>query len=265
MHITRSYLSRYQHGECQHVWQVLYTLGTNVHQAEVYPDAWAVAIETMQRVRHNVEILIPRLEELGYQFGYEWLKDEWLNVDEEWIEIQPALFAPPPANIIKQIRDFEAQAGPLPLSIKAFYSEVGEINFFGRHPTWEHLFEREKSLEQPPSNLDPLAVIGFSEKILEDYISWREVMQKKGLKASSYPLMISVDSDLKYDVSGSGIYEIEVPNPSADAMLLNEWHNTTFVNYLRICLQYGGLPGLQYISGFLSEELSYLRQDLLPI
>jgi hypothetical protein len=51
----RSYLSRYQHGECQQVWQELHTLGTNVHQADVYPDAWAVAIETMKRVRHNVK------------------------------------------------------------------------------------------------------------------------------------------------------------------------------------------------------------------
>jgi hypothetical protein len=51
----RSYLSRYQQGECQQVWQELHTLGTNVHQADVYPDAWAVAIETMKRVRHNVK------------------------------------------------------------------------------------------------------------------------------------------------------------------------------------------------------------------
>ena len=260
-----SYLSRYQQGECQHVWQELYTLGTNVHQADVYPDAWAVAIETMKRVRHNVEILIPRLEELRYQFGYEWMKEEWSDVDEEWIAIQPALYAPPPVNILEQILHFETLAGPLPLSLKAFYREVGEVNFFGKHLTWEHLFEREKPSGQPPSNLDPLAVIGLSEKIFADYISWQEAMQKQGLETSSYPLMISLDYDLKYNVSGSGAYEIEIPQATADAMLLNEWHQTTFVNYLRICFQYGGLPGLQFISGFLAEELSYLRKDLLPI
>ena len=259
----RSYLSRYQQGEYQQVWQDLYMLSTGVYQADVYADAWAVAIETMKRVRHNIEILIPRLEKLGYEFGYEWLKEEWPDVDEEWIAIQPALYAPPPANITEQIQHFEALAGPLPLSIKAFYSEVGEVNFFGRHISWDHLFEREQPLEKPPSNLDPFAVIGLSEKIFGDYISWREEMQKQGLETRSYPLMIALDYDLKYTVSGSGAYEMEVPNASADGILFNEWHTTTFVNYLRICLHYGGLPGLQYISGFLSKELSYLRKDLL--
>jgi hypothetical protein len=151
----------------------------------------------------------------------------------------------------------------LPLSIKAFYSEVGEVNFFGRHISWDHLFEREQPLEKPPSNLDPFAVIGLSEKIFGDYISWREEMQKQGLETRSYPLMIALDYNLKYNVSGSGAYEIEVPKASADALLLNEWHQTTFINYLRICLEYGGLPGLQYISDFLSKELSYVRKDLL--
>jgi hypothetical protein len=207
--------------------------------------------------------LIPRLEALGYQFGYEWVKEAWLDVDEEWIAIQPARYAPPPADIVERIQRFEELAGPLPLSIRAFYSEVGEVNFFGRHLLWDQLFEREKRPGRPSSNLDPLSVKGLDEKIFEDYVSWREAMQEEG--SSSYPLMVAVDDELKYNVSGSGAYEIKIPNASADAMLLNEWHQTTFVNYLRICLHYGGLPGLQHISSFLSEELSYLRKELLPI
>ena len=260
-----SYLSRYQQGECQPVWQELDALGKDVHQAEMYHDAWAVAVETMKRVRHNVEVLIPRLEVLGYQFGYEWLKEERPDVDEEWIATQPMRYAPPLPNSAEQIQRFERLAGPLPLSIRAFYSEVGEINFFGRHPSWEQLFERERPRGQPPSNLDPLAVRRLAEDTFQDYISWQKVMQKQGMETSSYPLMISLDYELKYNVSGSGAYEIELPNASADAVLLHEWHQTTFVNYLRISLHYGGLPGLQRISSFIPDELAYLRKDLLPI
>lgn len=261
----RSYLSRYQQGECQQIWQELYALGTNVHRAEVYPDAWAVAIETMKHVRHNVEILIPRLEKLGYQFGYEWLEEERPDIDEEWIAIQPARYAPPPPNIAERIQHFEELAGPLPLSIRAFYSEVGEVNFFGRHLSWEQIFIRERPRGQPPSNLDPLAVRGLDEDTFEDYLSWREAMQEQGIEGGLYPLMVALDYELKYNVSGSGAYEIEVPNATADAMILHEWHHTTFVNYLRICLHYGGLPGLQLISSFIPDELAYLREDLLPI
>ena len=32
-------------------------------------DALAVAMETMKRSRHNVELIIPKLEKLGYKFG----------------------------------------------------------------------------------------------------------------------------------------------------------------------------------------------------
>ena len=40
----------------------------------LYQDAVAVAYETMRRARHNIEILIPRLVSLGYQFGYGWVQ-----------------------------------------------------------------------------------------------------------------------------------------------------------------------------------------------
>ncbi len=263
--MKKSFLSRYQQGECLEVWQELYDLGTKVHQVEMYPDAWAVAIETMRRVRHNIEILIPRLEMLGYQFGYEWMKNEWPNTDDEWIATQPALYVAPSPDSIEEIQNFETLVGPLPLSIRAFYSEVGEVNFFGKHPLWEQVFKRERPLGYPPSNLDPLSVKKLDEDIFEDYISWREAIQEQVEEMRSYPLMIAVDYELKYNISGSGAYEIEVPNASVDAMLLHEWHQTTFVNYLRICLHYGGLPGLQYISNFLPEELAYLREGLFPI
>jgi hypothetical protein len=166
---------------------------------------------------------------------------------------------------VEQIQRFEELAGLLPLSLRVFYSEVGEVNFFGRQRSWEQLFEREKPGGHPPSNLDPLAVRGLHEDTYEDYVSWREAKQEQGVETDLYPLLIAVDYELKYDVSGSGAYEIEVPNAAADGMLLGEWHRTTFVNYLRICLHYGGLPGLQSISHLLPDELAYLRKDLLPI
>ncbi len=259
-----SYLARYQQGDCEQVWSELYALGAEIHREEIYPEALAVALETMRRVRHNVEVVMPRLEELGYEFGYAWLEEERPDVTEEWVVWQPARYALPSADIVEQIQWFEELAGPLPLSIRAFYREVEEVNFFGRQRSWEQLIEREKPHGHPPSNLDPLAVRGLHEDTCEDYISWREAMQEQGGEAEPYPLLIAVDYELKYDVSGSEAYEMEVPNAAADGMLLHEWHQTTFVNYLRICLRYAGLPGLERIQAHISEELSYLTHDLLP-
>jgi hypothetical protein len=63
------YLTRYQQGDCEQVWEELYALGPAVRQGDLYPDAEAVALETMRRVRHNIEVVIPRREEIGYEFG----------------------------------------------------------------------------------------------------------------------------------------------------------------------------------------------------
>jgi|SRR5579871_12870 len=43
-------------------------------------DAAAVATETMKRVRHNVEVLIPRLAEMGYRFVLVFWQEHSLTV-----------------------------------------------------------------------------------------------------------------------------------------------------------------------------------------
>jgi hypothetical protein len=56
------------------VWAELLALGTAVREKPLYADALAVARETMRRARHNIEVLIPRLVAVGYQFGYGWVQ-----------------------------------------------------------------------------------------------------------------------------------------------------------------------------------------------
>jgi hypothetical protein len=230
--IMRELLERFRRGECEQVWEELYALGPAVRQGDLYPDAQAVALETMRRVRHNIELLIPRLEELGYEFGYAWMKQERFRVDETWRAEQPVRYTSPPSAINERLQRFEEQAGLMPLSLRAFYREVGGVNFVGRHPAWEQLFEAQRTHGIVPSNLDPLVVWGF-ELIDHYYASLDE--------ESPFQLPIAADYELKYDISGAGPYWIEMPDAAADALLLGEWHQTTFVNYLRLCLHYGGL------------------------
>jgi len=255
----KSFFTRYQQGECEQVWNELYTLGPAVRKVDVYPDAEMVAVETMRRARQNIELLIPRLEEIGYAFGYAWAQEEAF-IGELWIAHQPPRYTPPPPNIDERIQHFEEQAGLLPLSVRAFYREVGGVNFVGQHSSWEHLFSASRTRSIALTNLDPLFVRALNEDIFTDYTEWQS-----GEEESLYPLPIAPDYEFKYYTSGAGAYEIEIPNAAADAKLLGEWHQTTFVNYLRICLHYGGLPGLQYISHLILDELAYLRKDLLPL
>jgi hypothetical protein len=61
-------LRRYQAGEHEAVWADMRALGPRVREAPHFEDAWAVARETMRRARHNVELIIRRLDEIGYRF-----------------------------------------------------------------------------------------------------------------------------------------------------------------------------------------------------
>src|SRR5437899_1662259 len=63
-----TFLERYQAGERAAVWDDLVSLGDAVRHEPYYKDATAVANETMRRARHNVELLIPRLDAMGYRF-----------------------------------------------------------------------------------------------------------------------------------------------------------------------------------------------------
>ena len=251
------FLQRYRQGEYQQVWDELDALGAGVRERLVHAEALAVAHETMQRVRHNIEVVIPHLEALGYQFGYAWIQQQ-PPVDDTWVAEQPARRILPSVETPQRLERFEELVGAIPLSVRAFWSEVGAVNFVGAHPHWEELFQRYRGRGLEPPNLDPLFVEGLSEQLLDLYADERSQGE------AHFPLPLAPDAYLKYHISGSGGYEITLPDPSADAPLLNEWHHTTFVNYLRICLHYGGLPGLQRISTSLPEELAYVREGLIP-
>src|SRR5580704_13608842 len=63
-----TFLERYQAGDHIQVWADLEALGDAVRETRYFVDAQAVANETMKRVRHNAEVVVARLESLGYQF-----------------------------------------------------------------------------------------------------------------------------------------------------------------------------------------------------
>lgn len=63
-----TFLERYQAGDRAAVWDDLVALGEGVRHELYYADAAAVAAQTMRRARHNVELLIQRLDAMGYRF-----------------------------------------------------------------------------------------------------------------------------------------------------------------------------------------------------
>src|SRR5579871_469525 len=104
-----SYFQRYIKGECVAVWDELMALGESVREAPLYSDAWAVAKETMRRVRYNLALVAPRLRALGYVFLHDPLPQthQLPRYIREWIDTNPPLFTNPPADITHQLETFE--------------------------------------------------------------------------------------------------------------------------------------------------------------
>ena len=135
---------------------------------------------------------------------------------------------PPGARVRKEIAGFEKEFGVLPLSLRAFYEVVGEVNLIGHHPS---LAPRDGQIAP-----DPLVVYGFDEGAVE-----YDEDDDDGETPSA--ITIAPDDLHKADTSGGDPYEMAIPDPRADGELLNERHDLFFVDYLRLCFRFGGFPG----------------------
>ncbi len=294
-----TFLERYQNGDREAVWDELVALGVNVREEPFYADARAVARETMQRARANVEMLHQRLTALDYRFEY----------PNEAVQ-------PPAPDAAAGLDEFERVVGQIPLSLRAWCEIVGEVNFIGNHPSLAFYGSRAaarapvhkplpalkpgnplqammKSLEamnpallqqvqqqvaaaaapQPekangsPVLSDPLVVQAARELSLDVYREWQEDQTEADDDEESDPFYVTVAPDVyhKANTSGGAAYEINLPNAAADALLLNEAHHTTFVAYLRIAFHWGGFPGLEGKANPDEGLLRSLREGLLPI
>src|SRR4051794_12949391 len=117
-----NYLERYLNGEYVAVWDELQALGPAVRRAPHKAPAQAVAVETMQRVRRNCERLVTRLQALGYVFGV--YPDGSAGYMSEGVLV-------PPSDVRDDLAELKELAGPLPLSLTAFWEQVGSVDFVG--------------------------------------------------------------------------------------------------------------------------------------
>lgn len=246
------FYNRYQQGLHQEVYDELLSMQEHIYDPSIYNDALSVMREIMRRVKYNIEILVSHLIEIKYQF----LKgDSWTSasIQERFREANdidnPAFRAATPLDI-EQANSLEQLTGTLPLSLKCWFEEIGEVDFVG-------LFPQEERMHGP--RLNPLYIyrIGTILPIVTQFIEiggWQEEPE----------LLLSPDCYHKYGYSGGAAYTMLLPSKNLDAPLLNEPHGTTFVNYLRICMQWGGFPGLEQDNKLSQGDLDFLIKDLIP-
>ncbi len=232
------YLERYLQGENEQVWAELQELGPAVREEPVHAQARKVADETMRRVRRNCERIIERLRAIGYKFG--------LYPDGSVPPYAPGELVAPSEASRADMRTLEDSVGPLPISLVAFWQQVGSVNLIGLAPSW-------------PTGLDPL-VVEAPEAGVSDLDGMEFMLEDRG----HFEAGLAPDVFHKDNVSGGSAYAAALPDTNMDFLFRNEPHNLLFVPYLRLAiLRYGGFPGLEGRSdGF--APLRVLVQDLEP-
>jgi len=221
---------RYLNGETKAVYDDIYTLGSKAFDDIYRREVEKVMEETFKRVGFNLTIIYNELMNLGYLFK----SDFKFNFEKPLhppLENTEALLE----KLELAVKDF----GFVPLSLKYFYQLVGGVNF-----TWD--FETNKKLMWDMA--DPIQVSSLDslvEVVTNKY--WKEDMQQY-LDDSDFGcafLEISADDLHKDNVSGGQPYTVEITRqPAVDARLMNEPNGTTFINYLRICFENCGFPGI---------------------
>lgn len=329
------WLSRYQAGEHEAVWAEMTALGGDVRQPPHLDHAWAVARESMRRARHNVELIISRLDGIGYQFWNGergtlapqrlkmWLGGRTIEYPSpeaaarDALSIDPSItptagmrhhveqakqrlasllgpfmeqqrlaaehqeqrlkkqaeitdhredggvFSPPTKGEIAFIRKLEKKGMFLPLSLRAWAEQVGDVTLAGAHPAlcfWE-------DADFPGVHADPLMVtLDHFMFFIEGWVESCDAGEDPGVidpvlgwDAEAKARLAVADEQLDYG------YTMEMPNAAADAPLAGEPHNTGFVDYLRIAFRWGGFPGWERHEKRPEQELRLLADGLLPI
>src|SRR5262245_7775914 len=194
----------------------------------------------MRRTLGNLEVLHDRLLSMGYRFSHP----------------ESALLSPSP-EVEDEIRFLEAHIGEVPLALTMFYRVVGSVDFTGAHPEWE-------GCEYP----DPIVVYPLSDAVSEakEYLELKSPEEEYWASNSGiFRVPIAADYYHKEDVGGGMWYGVEFPNRNDDPELLEEWHHTTFVGYLRLCFEWGGFSGLERAEVSHSWPLAKLKQGLAAI
>ncbi len=214
-----NFYDRYMAGETTAVYDDIDKLTEHALSFAHRHDVEKVLNETFQRVAYNLKIIYQELLAIGYVF----------NANDSEHFLKP--LHPPLKNteqLLQRLDRATEGLGFVPLSLQYFYRTVGGVNF-----VWDY----ENNADLMWALADPLQILSLDA--LVEYIdhNWQQDMHALVLdnpKQSAY-LDISADDLHKDNISGGQPYAIALTEkPSVDSLVLFEYHNTAFIDYLRL-------------------------------
>jgi hypothetical protein len=220
-------LERYLNGERDAVWAELRAAEESVREEPLFSEAQAVLREAMTRVRRNIQTIVTFLEGEGYRFGTYPQGDTPLEGVQPREDFSDLPLGMPLPDVLERMKAFEAEFGAIPLSLKMFWEVVGSVNLVGHHPDWY-------------SYSNPLwveAIDGALEMAIQEY------------EDQDMRIPIAPDIYHKDNVSGGEGYYLNLPNNCFDGAFWYEDSEVSFLEFLRINLEYAGFPGCKFDLG----------------
>jgi hypothetical protein len=202
----------------------------------------------MRRARQNVQTLLDRLCKQNYRF------------------VHPAqAHVPPKENPTDLLDELEDVGVFLPIALRAWIEEVGEVNFMGSSPEWPYpayLFPDSRKADRVWCT-DPLVIGAAPDLIHDTFAEWQWRRNEQGAdSAGRFRIAIAPDDLHKANLSGGAPYELAADRLAVDAVLLNERRCVTFVAYLRHSFAWGGFPGFELIDDHPPQAVESLREGL---
>lgn len=221
-------LDRYRAGEFEAVWRDIRMLGDI--EGDLRAEILAVAEETLRRAARNADLLSERLRAEG------------------WRPLFGQLRTPPSPGDVKLFKKIESITdGPLPPTLRAFWTIVGGIDWVWDHDCGESL--PYLCADIPMDEMDPLCVHAASNigYLLEEWEAQRD--QPDPDLTGPFQLELAPDYLHKANISGGAPYSIILPFFGADPEFAYEQHGLPFLDYLRLSFRWAGFPGLDEYGG----------------
>ncbi len=214
---------RYQNGETTAVYADIAELGQKAFGAPYHADVNHVLKETFSRVAYNLNVIHKGLTGIGYLFKREFPYNSDRPLLKPFLQTE---------RLLQRLETTVKPFGYVPESLKMFYRAVGGCNF-----AWDY----ETNEDYIWVYADPVQIIALDDLVsivCEEEENWKEDMRQYFEEDHIAFLELSADYYHKDNTSGGAPYAIQItPLPSIDSAFLNEEHNTTFIDYLRITFE----------------------------
>ncbi|MFI0966466.1 hypothetical protein ACH4S8_34500 [Streptomyces sp. NPDC021080] len=234
-----SYLQRYLAGDHQDVWVDLRALGPIPER--LAEDCAAVAAETMRRVARHIERLTGELDTLG---------------------LAPAakLRFPTSPEELADLDRLDAEIGGLPAALYACLRHVGGVSFTGDCPQLGLSYRNSDQYTDAPILPDPL-VLPLVEELRWSWDEYQEnVEDDPDAAEDGFVFDFAPDELHKANYSGA-THDIALPSRLADPVLegVGGREGVTLVEYLRLSITWGGMPGWSFTPEHTPPALEHLR------